>query len=264
MYISPSISTCTLVPGFDIGSNFFLVYSPEREDPGNPDFDTSNIPKVMGGSTESCREVGLALYEQVIKEVVSVNSTQSAEMTKLLENIHRAVNIGLVNELKPLADRMGIDIYEVIQAASTKPFGFVSYYPGPGLGEWSKFRSFSGDNLWSICGVTHTISSHGAMDSIANLVSSPVQPWDALVCTSYAVKNSVEEMLSSQIDYLRHRLKATQFPLPQLPVIPLGIDTKKFAPPSLDEKLRVREIFGIGPDEIVCLFVVINTYVHTL
>ena len=120
--------------GFAIGRDLFLVYSPEREDPGNAHYNTATIPKVMGGSTASCRAVGLALYEQAVAQVVEVSSTRAAEMTKLLENIHRAVNIGLMNELKPLADRMGIDLYEVIRAAATKPFGFVPYYPGPGLG----------------------------------------------------------------------------------------------------------------------------------
>jgi UDP-N-acetyl-D-glucosamine dehydrogenase len=120
--------------GLVIGETFFLVYSPEREDPGNAHFNTATIPKVMGGSTPACTDVGVALYEQAISEVVPVSSTRAAEMTKLLENIHRAVNIGLMNELKPLADRMGIDLYEVIRAAATKPFGFVPYYPGPGLG----------------------------------------------------------------------------------------------------------------------------------
>ena len=120
--------------GLTIGEDFFLVYSPEREDPGNAHYNTSTIPKVMGGCSQACTMVGTALYEQAISEVVPVSSTQAAEMTKLLENIHRAVNIGLMNELKPLADRMGIDLYEVIRAAATKPFGFVPYYPGPGLG----------------------------------------------------------------------------------------------------------------------------------
>lgn len=120
--------------GLTVGEDVFLVYSPEREDPGNAHFNTATIPKVMGGSTAACGEVGVALYEQAISEVVAVSSTRAAEMTKLLENIHRAVNIGLMNELKPLADRMGIDLYEVIRAAATKPFGFVPYYPGPGLG----------------------------------------------------------------------------------------------------------------------------------
>ena len=120
--------------GFKLGKDFFLVYSPEREDPGNPDFDTRTIPKVVGGVTVECKSVGVAMYQAVIDKVVPVSSPAVAEMTKLLENIHRAVNIGLVNEMKIVADRMGIDIFEVIDAAKTKPFGFTAYYPGPGLG----------------------------------------------------------------------------------------------------------------------------------
>ena len=120
--------------GLKVGEDVFLVFSPEREDPGNPNFKTQTIPKVCGGHTAACLEVGLALYGQVIDKVVPVSSTKAPEMTKLLENIHRAVNIGLVNEMKIIAERMEIDIYEVIRAAATKPFGFVPYYPGPGLG----------------------------------------------------------------------------------------------------------------------------------
>ena len=120
--------------GLKVGENVFLVYSPEREDPGNPDFETRTIPKVIGGHTPACLEVGLALYQPAIDKVVPVSSTKAAELTKLLENIHRAVNIGLVNEMKIVADKMDIDIHEVINAAATKPFGFVAYYPGPGLG----------------------------------------------------------------------------------------------------------------------------------
>lgn len=117
-----------------VGENIFLVYSPEREDPANPDYETQTIPKVCGGHTSKCLEVGVALYQPAIDTVVTVSSTKVAEMTKLLENIHRAVNIGLVNEMKIVADKMGIDIHEVIDAAATKPFGFTPYYPGPGLG----------------------------------------------------------------------------------------------------------------------------------
>lgn len=120
--------------GLVVGEDIFLVYSPEREDPGNPNFETRTIPKVIGGHTPACLEVGVALYEHAIDQVISVSSTKAAEMTKLLENIHRAVNIGLVNEMKVVADRMGIDIFEVVDAAATKPFGFTAYYPGPGLG----------------------------------------------------------------------------------------------------------------------------------
>jgi len=120
--------------GFKVGSNIFLVFSPEREDPGNQTFTTRSIPKVCGGCTPACLQAGIALYRQVIDKVVPVSSTQAAELTKLLENIHRSVNIGLVNEMKMVADKMGIDIHEVIRAAATKPFGFVPYYPGPGIG----------------------------------------------------------------------------------------------------------------------------------
>lgn len=120
--------------GLKVGEGVFLVYSPEREDPGNPNFETRTIPKVVGGHTPACLEVGKALYEPAIDQVVLVSSTKAAEMTKLLENIHRAVNIGLVNEMKIVADKMGIDIFEVVDAAATKPFGFTPYYPGPGLG----------------------------------------------------------------------------------------------------------------------------------
>ena len=120
--------------GLKVGEDIYLVYSPEREDPGNMNFETRTIPKIVGGYTAACLEAGKALYSPAIDQVVTVSSTKAAEMTKLLENIHRAVNIGLVNEMKIVADSMGIDIHEVIRAASSKPFGFTPYYPGPGLG----------------------------------------------------------------------------------------------------------------------------------
>jgi len=120
--------------GLRVGKDIFLVFSPEREDPGNSSYSTQSIPKICGGTTSDCLEVGLALYGGVIDRVVPVSSTRVAEMTKLLENIHRAVNIGLVNEMKIICDRMNIDVHEVIRAAATKPFGFVPYWPGPGLG----------------------------------------------------------------------------------------------------------------------------------
>ena len=120
--------------GLRVGQDIFLVYSPEREDPGNAQFSTRTIPKIVGGSTPMCLKVGMAVYQTAIDRLVPVSSTQAAEMTKLLENIHRSVNIGLVNEMKIVADKMGVDIFEVIDAAATKPFGFTAFYPGPGLG----------------------------------------------------------------------------------------------------------------------------------
>ncbi len=120
--------------GLKVGQDVFLVYSPEREDPANPNFTTRTIPKVCGGVTDACNELGKLLYEQVIDQVVPVSSTSAAEMVKILENTYRAVNIALVNELKVVANRMDLDIFEIIRAAATKPFGYTAFYPGPGLG----------------------------------------------------------------------------------------------------------------------------------
>ncbi len=120
--------------GLKVGKDFYLCFSPEREDPNNPHFTTSTIPKVVGGITPLCTKLGVMIYSKVIKKVVPVSSTRTAEATKLLENIFRSINIALVNELKMIFDRMGIDVWEVIKAASTKPFGFMPFYPGPGLG----------------------------------------------------------------------------------------------------------------------------------
>ena len=128
--IQPIIEAQGLVVGQDIA----LVFSPEREDPGNKDFSIHQIPKVLGGVTPACRSAGELLYEAVVDRVVPVSSTRAAELTKLLENIQRSVNIGLMNEMKTIANAMDIDIFEVIEAAATKPFGFTKYTPGPGLG----------------------------------------------------------------------------------------------------------------------------------
>jgi UDP-N-acetyl-D-glucosamine dehydrogenase len=120
--------------GLKAGVDFHLAFSPEREDPGNPRFETKTIPKIVGGWTPGCLEVAEALYGSTISRTVAVSSTRVAEMSKLLENIFRCVNIALVNELKMLCHRMDVDVWEVIRAASTKPFGFMPFYPGPGLG----------------------------------------------------------------------------------------------------------------------------------
>ena len=121
-------------PGMEVGRDFFLCFSPERVDPGNPKFNTSNIPKVVGGCTPACTELGRLFYSQALQHVVPVSSTQVAEMVKLLENTFRMINIGLVNEMALMCDRIGINVWEVIDAAATKPFGFMPFYPGPGLG----------------------------------------------------------------------------------------------------------------------------------
>jgi len=135
----PGTSVELLLPilensGLTAGEDFVLAYSPEREDPGNPTYSTADIPKVVGGVNDESTSLAAAFYKTALQSVVEVSSTQTAEMSKLLENIFRSVNIALVNELKILCHRMGIDIWEVIRASSTKPFGYMPFYPGPGLG----------------------------------------------------------------------------------------------------------------------------------
>jgi UDP-N-acetyl-D-glucosamine dehydrogenase len=120
--------------GLKVGEDFFLAYSPEREDPGNETFSTAKIPKVVGGVTPSCRRTAKAVYDQIVVRTIPVSSARVAEATKLLENIFRSVNIALVNEMKIILERMDIDVWEVIKAASTKPFGYMPFYPGPGYG----------------------------------------------------------------------------------------------------------------------------------
>jgi UDP-N-acetyl-D-glucosamine dehydrogenase len=135
----PGTTDGILLPAFEgkglkAGKDFYLCFSPEREDPNNLNFSTSTIPKVIGGITPECLKIGMLVYEKVIGTVVPVSSTKAAEATKLLENIYRSINIALVNELKIVFDKMGIDVWEVVDAAATKPFGFTAFYPGPGLG----------------------------------------------------------------------------------------------------------------------------------
>ena len=120
--------------GFEIGKELFLAFSPERVDPGNSTFNSKNTPKIVGGVTPECTEMAKLLYEQAIDEVIAVSSAATAEMVKLLENTFRAVNIGLVNEITIMCDKLGVSVWEVIEAAATKPFGFMPFYPGPGLG----------------------------------------------------------------------------------------------------------------------------------
>tara|TARA_A100001011_G_scaffold341880_1_gene375012 strand:- start:66 stop:1355 length:1290 start_codon:yes stop_codon:yes gene_type:complete len=119
---------------FELGENFFMVYSPEREDPGNKKYNIHNVPKILGGSTKECRNVGEKVYSLICKKIIKVSSLRAAELVKILENVYRSVNISLVNELKLLAIKMKIDIFEIINSAKTKPFGYQAFYPGPGYG----------------------------------------------------------------------------------------------------------------------------------
>ena len=119
---------------FILGKNFYLIYSPEREDPGNLKYKIKNIPKIVSGFSKNCKKVGSLIYKKVAKKTILVNSLEHAEMVKLYENVYRSINIGLANEMKMICDKMGLNIFEIIQAASTKPFGFSPFYPGPGYG----------------------------------------------------------------------------------------------------------------------------------
>lgn len=158
---------------------------------------------------------------------------------------------------KMLADcrvSKGFELYDR-HASSGKFYEGVAFYPGPGLSDWAKNRSFVADYSWSLCGITHTTASHGAMDAIIDMTTAPLQPWDALICTSSSVKQSVEDLLGPQIEYLRNRFKAQQFPLPQFPVIPLGVHSEKFAVANNKDKKASRDSFGIPKDAIVILYV---------
>lgn len=223
--------------GLRIGEDFFLVYSPEREDPANPNFTTRDIPKVCGGVTEECRRVGEALYSQIVDRVVPVSTTRAAEMTKLLENIHRAVNIGLVNEMKIVADRMGIDIYEVINAAATKPFGFVPYYPGPGLGghclpidpfylTWKAREYTLNTRFIELAGEVNSSMPEWVVAKLADALNDQGKPirGSRILVLGIAYKKNVDDTRESpaiaMMDLLRSKGAELAYSDPHVPVFP--------------------------------------------
>jgi UDP-N-acetyl-D-glucosamine dehydrogenase len=223
--------------GFTVGDDVFLVFSPEREDPGNPRYETRTIPKVCGGSTPSCLSAGLALYGPAIDQVVPVSSTRAAELTKLLENIHRAVNIGLVNEMKIIADKMDIDIHEVIRAAATKPFGFTAYYPGPGLGghcipidpfylTWKARQYGLHTRFIELAGEINSDMPHWVIGKLAdalNARSRSVKGSRVLVL-GIAYKKDVEDMRESPsvelMEILRDKGALVSYSDPHVPLFP--------------------------------------------
>ena len=223
--------------GFRVGEDVFLVFSPEREDPGNQQFETRTIPKVCGGDTAPCREAGMALYRHAIDVVVPVSSTRAAELTKLLENIHRAVNIGLVNEMKIIADKMSIDIHEVIRAAATKPFGFTPYYPGPGLGghcipidpfylTWKARQYGLHTRFIELAGEINSDMPHWVIGKLADALNeraSAVKGSRVLVL-GIAYKKDVEDMRESPsvelMEILRDKGAVVNYSDPHVPVFP--------------------------------------------
>lgn len=223
--------------GLEIGHEIFLVYSPEREDPGNEVFTTNTIPKICSGYSENCLEVGKALYGAAVDIVVPVSSPKVAEMTKLLENIHRAVNIGLVNELKIVADKMGIDIHEVISAAATKPFGFTPYYPGPGLGghcipidpfylTWKAREYGIHTRFIELAGEVNTYMPEWVVSKLADALNNAGKPIKGshVLLLGIAYKKNVDDMRESpSVELLKLLVKkgaVVQYSDPHIPRFP--------------------------------------------
>ena len=247
--------------GLKAGEDFALVYSPEREDPGNASFSTGNIPKVLGGLTPACTEQGRVLYQGVVNDVVTVSSLETAEMTKLLENIFRAVNIAMVNELKVLAHRltdagMPLDIYEVIQAASTKPFGYMPFTPGPGLGghcipidpfylTWKARQVEMPTRFIELAGEINTAMPHYVVDRTMRALSDEgkgLRGADVLVL-GVAYKPNVDDMRESPalkiIDLLLERGAKVAYHDPHVPSLPA---TRKYDHGLQSEALTVERL----------------------
>ncbi len=231
--LKPRLESC----GFVIGDDIFLVFSPEREDPGNQHFGTRTIPKVCGGDTPACLQAGLALYGPAIDHVVPVSSTRAAELTKLLENIHRAVNIGLVNEMKIIADKMDIDIHEVIRAAATKPFGFTAYYPGPGLGghcipidpfylTWKARQYGLHTRFIELAGEINSDMPHWVIGKVADALNERTRSIKGarVLVLGIAYKKDVEDMRESPsvelMELLRDKGALVDYSDPHVPVFP--------------------------------------------
>jgi UDP-N-acetyl-D-glucosamine dehydrogenase len=196
--------------GLKAGEDFFVAFSPERVDPGNPTFQTHNVPKVVGGYTATCSELAAALYGSAIETIVPVSSTRVAEMVKLLENTFRAVNIGLVNELALMCDRMNIDVWEVVEAARTKPFGFMAFYPGPGLGghcipidpfylSWKAKQSGFDPRFIELAGHINGGMPHYVVDKVADALNARRKAINGsrILIAGVAYKRDIDDMRES-------------------------------------------------------------------
>jgi UDP-N-acetyl-D-glucosamine dehydrogenase len=196
--------------GLKAGVDFFLAFSPERVDPGNPTFQTHNVPKVVGGLTPACSALAAALYGSAIETIVPVSSTRVAEMVKLLENTFRAVNIGLVNELALMCDRMNIDVWEVVEAARTKPFGFMAFYPGPGLGghcipidpfylSWKAKQSGFDPRFIELAGYINGAMPHYVVEKVADALNTRRKAVNGarILVAGVAYKRDIDDMRES-------------------------------------------------------------------
>jgi UDP-N-acetyl-D-glucosamine dehydrogenase len=223
--------------GLRAGVDFFLAFSPERVDPGNPTFNTHNVPKVVGGVNAESTELAAALYSAAIETIVSVSSTQVAEMVKLLENTFRAVNIGLVNEIALMCDRLGIDVWEVVRAAATKPFGFMPFYPGPGLGghcipidpfylSWKAKQTGFDPRFIELAGQINASMPHFVVDKIVDALNRQRKPLNGstVLVLGLAYKRDIDDIRESpslDVMALLHQKGATvQYADPHVPTLP--------------------------------------------
>jgi UDP-N-acetyl-D-glucosamine dehydrogenase len=225
--------------GLQVGRDFFLCFSPERVDPGNPKYQTVNIPKVVGGCTPACTEMGRLFYAQALQTVVPVSSTQVAEMVKLLENTFRMINIGLVNEIALMCDRMGINVWEVIDAAATKPFGFMPFYPGPGLGghcipidpfylSWKTKQAGIEARFIELAGYINGQMPHFVVDKVQNALNDAGKPvkGSRIHVMGVAYKRDIDDMRESPaldvMVLLGRRGGAISYSDPHVPKLQVG------------------------------------------
>jgi UDP-N-acetyl-D-glucosamine dehydrogenase len=222
--------------GLEAGKDFFLAFSPERVDPSNEKFNTRNTPKVVGGTTADCSAVATALYATAIDTIVPVSSTQVAEMVKLLENTFRAVNIGLVNELALMCDRMGLDVWEVVNAAKTKPFGFMPFYPGPGLGghcipidpfylSWKARQSGFEARFIELAGHVNSAMPHYVADKVGEALNSHRKPVNgsSVLVLGVTYKKDIDDIRESPaldvMHVLHERGARVSYSDPHVPVL---------------------------------------------
>ncbi|MDP3148845.1 MAG: nucleotide sugar dehydrogenase [Ignavibacteria bacterium] len=250
-----------------VGEDFYLAFSPEREDPNNANYSTATIPKVIGGMTPNCLTVTQALYNQVIVKTVAVSSPKTAEATKLLENIYRSINIALVNELKLVFDRMGIDVWEVIEAAKTKPFGFQAFYPGPGLGghcipidpfylTW-KAREFDINTKFiELAGEINTYMPYFVVDKTADALNNQKKSLKGskVLILGASYKKDIDDMRESPslklIEILRERGCIVDYNDPYVPKLP---KTRKYeydmeSIPLTEENLQNYDVLLLSTD----------------
>jgi UDP-N-acetyl-D-glucosamine dehydrogenase len=244
--------------GLRCGRDFFLAYSPEREDPGNPSYSAAQIPKVVGGIDPASLEVASALYSQAVAGVVAVENCEVAEAAKVLENIYRAVNIALVNELKVLFDAMGIDVWSVIDAAKTKPFGFQAFYPGPGLGghcipidpfylSWLARKYEHPTRFIELAGEVNTSMPRYVIARLAEFLNDVERPIkNSKICVlGVAYKKDVDDPRESPsfalLEMLRQRGAEISYSDPHVPLLPRS---RNHALPELQSQPLSPEFLG--------------------